>query len=299
MTVDVEDYFHVEAFRKSIGKDRWEEYPIRVEDSTLRILDLFDSFEVKATFYTLGWVAHKRPKLVEEIARRGHEVGCHSYWHRMIYTLTPEEFRTDTLEATKVLEDVVGRPITTYRAPCYSVTPRSTWALEILADAGYEIDSSVFPVKHDLYGFPGFSRFPVRAKLPSGRTMIEVPMSTLRHAGCNLPGPGGGYLRIFPSMYSRHALKQLNLREKRPGVVYLHPWEVDPDQPRMQGGWKSRLRHYTGLRSMERKLTGLLERFAFVPMSTLVERYPPDSEFVVPAADSPDDEAERSEGTPD
>ncbi len=282
MTVDVEDYFQVEAFRTSVGKERWDEYPVRVEDSTRRILDLFDRYEVKGTFFTLGWVAAKCPSLVEEIARRGHEVGCHSYWHRMVYTLTPDEFRQDTADATRALEDVVGQPIRSYRAPCYSVTPKSTWALEILAELGYEIDSSVFPVKHDMYGFDGFPRFAVTARLPSGGSIVEVPMSTVRHFGMNFPGAGGGYLRIFPSFYSRHALRRVNETERQPGVVYLHPWEVDPEQPRLPGGLKSRLRHYTGLRSMERKLEGLLKTFRFAPLSEIVERYPPQGEFVVP-----------------
>ena len=282
MTVDVEDYFQVEAFRTSVGKERWDEYPVRVEDSTRRILDLFDRYEVKGTFFTLGWVAAKCPSLVEEIARRGHEVGCHSYWHGMVYTLTPDEFRQDTADATRALEDVVGQPIRSYRAPCYSVTPKSTWALEILAELGYEIDSSVFPIRHDIYGFDGFPRFAVNARLASGADIIEFPMTTVRKFGRNLPGPGGGYLRIFPSFYSRRALEHVHRVDRQPGVVYLHPWELDPLQPRLHGPLKSRLRHYTGLRSTERKLEKLLTRFRFGTMSEVLKLYPPQRSFEVP-----------------
>jgi len=283
LTVDVEDYFHVEAFRAVVDCRRWDEYELRVEASTRRLLELFDRHEVRATFFVLAWVARKCPGLVAEIAARGHEIGCHSYWHRLIYTLTPDEFLEDTREATKVLEDTAGRKIVAYRAPSYSVTPRSTWALDILGELGYTIDSSVFPVRHDLYGFPGFPRFAVNARLPGGGDIVEFPMTTLRRFGANLPGPGGGYLRIFPSIYSRHALRRVNEVERQPGVVYLHPWEVDPEQPRLPGRLKSRLRHYTGLASMERKLEALLERFRFAPMGEVLERYPPRAAYTVPA----------------
>jgi polysaccharide deacetylase family protein (PEP-CTERM system associated) len=284
LTVDVEDYFHVEAFRSVVGRENWDDYELRVESSTLRILDLFDRHDVKATFFTLGWVARKCPRIVEEIVQRGHELGCHSYWHRMIYTLTPDEFRADTEEATRVLEDIGGVPVRAYRAPCYSVTPRSTWALDVLAELGYTLDSSVFPVRHDLYGFDGFPRFPVNAQLPGGSEIVEFPMTTVRKLGQNLPGPGGGYLRIFPSYYSRRALAHVHRVERQPGVVYLHPWEVDPDQPRIRGPLKSRLRHYTGLRSMERKLEALLTRFRFATMSEVLAKYPPQQSFEVPAS---------------
>jgi len=284
MTVDVEDYFHVEAFRRVVDKSTWETRELRVEASTRKVLDLFDRYDVKATFFTLGWVAEKCPALVRDIVDRGHELGCHSYWHRMIYTLSPEEFREDTDRATKILEDTSGQAVKLYRAPCYSITPKSVWAFEILGELGYEIDSSVFPIRHDLYGFAGFPRFPVKVTLRGGCELVECPMTTLRRFGANLPGPGGGYLRIFPSIYSRSTLSRTHRVEKQPGCVYFHPWEVDPDQPRLSGPLKSRLRHYTGLASMERKLEALLERFRFAPMGEVLATHAPKERFEVPAS---------------
>ncbi len=282
LTVDVEDYFQVEAFRSVIGQENWGRYDLRVESSTMRVLDLFDRHDVKGTFFTLGWIAHRCPRLVKEIVHRGHEIGCHSYWHRLIYTLTPDEFRADTEKAIHVIEDVAGVPVRAYRAPCYSITPHSAWALDVLGELGFTIDSSVFPIRHDIYGFDGFPRFAVNARLASGADIIEFPMTTVRKFGRNLPGPGGGYLRIFPSFYSRRALEHVHRVDRQPGVVYLHPWELDPLQPRLHGPLKSRLRHYTGLRSTERKLEKLLTRFRFGTMSEVLKLYPPQRSFEVP-----------------
>lgn len=279
LTVDVEDYFHVEAFRSVVDSRKWDEFPLRVDGNTRRILDLFDRHGVHATFFILGWVAERCPDLVREIASRGHEIGCHSYWHRLIYTLDRDEFRRDTEEATRRLEDLSGGPVRSYRAPSYSVVPRSTWALEILADLGYEVDSSIFPIRHDIYGYPSFPRFPVRVELPGDRTITEVPMSTWRRCGMQLPGPGGGYLRIFPLAYARAALRQLNRREGRSGVIYLHPWEIDPDQPRIRARARSRFRHYTGLARMERKLDRLLGEFPMGPLGEVLKAAPPADDF--------------------
>ena len=278
LTVDVEDYFQVEAFRSVVGHEKWDNYRLRVEDNTYRILDLFDQLGVKATFFTLGWIAHKKPRLIEELVKRGHEVGCHSYWHRLIYSLKKDEFRDDTERATRYLEDATGKPVRLYRAPTYSVVPRSAWALEILADLGYEVDSSIFPIRHDYYGFRSFPRFPVRTLLPGGKQIVEFPMSTMRIGGANFPGAGGGYLRILPLAYSLRVLRRLNYRERRPGVVYFHPWEVDPDQLRLQARWRSKIRHYTGLKKMEAKLRILLKKFSFAPMTEVLNRYPPRDE---------------------
>ena len=287
MTVDVEDYFHVEAFSAQVSRRRWDRYPLRVENNTYRLLDLFDEFKVKATFFTLGWVARKCPHLVEDIVRRGHELGCHSFWHRIVYNLSPDEFRRDTDEATKALEDAGQTRVHGYRAPSFSITKRSLWALEALADAGYSYDSSIFPMRHDVYGFPEFPRAAVNvewaAHARGGDNMenatagiLEFPPCTVRFLGMNLPGVGGGYLRLLPLRYSLWALSRLERRERRPGTVYLHPWELDPDQPRIRGPWRSRLRHYTGLGSTETRLRVLLERFRFESMGEVLIQFPPE-----------------------
>ncbi len=287
MTVDVEDYFHVEAFSREIDRRHWDSYPLRVERNTYRLLDLFDTFEVKATFFTLGWVARRCPRLVEEIVKRGHELACHSFWHRLVYDLDPEEFRRDTEDATRAIEDAGRMRPRGYRAPSFSITKRSLWALEVLADAGYAYDSSIFPIRHDVYGFPAFPRFPVTVQWSDGASepsakdaapsIVEFSPCTVRLFGNNLPGPGGGYLRIFPLRYSTWALSRLERHDRRPGSVYLHPWEIGPEQPRMPGRLKSRLRHYTGLARTEDRLRTLMRRFRFAPMGKVLEQYPPDA----------------------
>ena len=277
MTVDVEDYFHVEAFAKVVSRDRWDDFPLRVEASTLRILDLFDRHGVKGTFFVLGWVAKKLPRLVGEISRRGHEIGCHSFWHRLIYNLKPEEFRSDLREATKVIEDAAQTKLRGFRAPSYSVTKRSLWALDVLAEEGYTYDSSIFPIRHDIYGFPEFPRFPVKVELGSGSTITEFPPSTVHVLGRNLPGPGGGYLRIFPLRYALWALGRIQSVDCKPGTVYIHPWEVDPEQPRIRSPLKSRLRHYTNLRRTEARLDRILASFPFAPMASVLEAHPPEA----------------------
>ena len=285
MTVDVEDYFHVEAFSAQISRQRWDDYPLRVESNTYRLLDLFDECGVKATFFTLGWVAYKCPHLVAEVVRRGHELACHSFWHRLVYNLGPEEFRHDTEEASKALEDAGQTEVSGYRAPSFSITKRSLWALEVLAEEGYSYDSSIFPIRHDVYGFPEFPRHAVSVqwtgddgkgeKPGTATSIVEFPPCTVRVLGTNFPGPGGAYLRLLPLHYSLWVLGRLERRERRPGTVYVHPWELDPDQPRIQGRLKSRLRHYTGLKSTEHRLRALLKRYRFAPMKTVLAQFPP------------------------
>jgi polysaccharide deacetylase family protein (PEP-CTERM system associated) len=276
LTVDVEDYFHVEAFSSTVPRTSWDGFHLRVEESTRRILDLFDRHGVKATFFVLGWVARKRPRLVAEIAGRGHEIGCHSFWHRLVYRLTPEEFRADLREATCAIEDAAGMKLRGYRAPTYSITACSLWALEILAEEGYAYDSSIFPVRHDVYGMPSFPRLPTELNLGQRRTIIEFPPSTVRVFGLNLPGPGGGYLRILPFWYSLWALGRIRRERTMPGAVYVHPWELDPEQPRVAAPLRSRLRHYTGLRRTARRLESLLRRFRFAPMGQVLQSNPPE-----------------------
>jgi polysaccharide deacetylase family protein (PEP-CTERM system associated) len=256
-SVDVEDYFQVEAFADIVQSSQWDTYPSRVVENTRRVLDLFDECGVKGTFFILGWVAERNPDLVKEIVRRGHEPACHSYWHRVIYRLTPQEFREDTQRAKDVIEQIAGEKIHGYRAPNFSITARSAWAPEILAELGFTYDSSVFPVHHDVYGVPGAPQVPFLLETKSG-TLVEYPMTTFRVGNSpNLPVGGGGYLRIFPYWYTRAGVRRV-WKEGRPVVSYIHPWEFDPEQPRLPGRWKSRLRHYTNLNKTASRLKDLM-----------------------------------------
>ena len=262
ISVDVEDYFQVEAFSDIVDRKSWDQYPSRVEGNTKRILDLLDESGVKGTFFILGWVAERYPNLVREIVSRGHEPACHSYWHRMIYKLEPEEFREDTLRAKSVIEQAAGSPVYGYRAPSFSIVTRSLWALEILAECGFTYDSSIFPIHHDTYGIPGAPRAPFRIDTPAG-PVVECPMSTFRMLGKqNLPVGGGGYLRMLPFWYTRLGCRRLQ-SQRVPLVVYIHPWEIDPDQPRLPGRAKSMLRHYTNLKKTAGRLSRLLQSGEF------------------------------------
>ena len=262
ISVDVEDYFHVEAFADIIDRAQWDNYAPRVEDNTRRMLDLLDSCGVKGTFFVLGWVAERNPALVREIVARGHEPACHSYWHRLIFKLDPQEFREDTLRAKTVIEQAAGVPVHGYRAPSFSITARSWWALDILAECGFTFDSSIFPIHHDIYGMPDAPRAPFSVETPSGR-ITEFPMTTFRLFGSqNLPVGGGGYLRMLPLWYTRMGFQRVRT-ENRPMIVYVHPWEIDPLQPRLTGSWKSRLRHYTNLNQMAGRLRSLLQLGSF------------------------------------
>lgn len=265
LTIDVEDYFQVAAFDKIIQPERWSGYVSRVERNTGRILDLLDEHGVKGTFFIVGWTAEQYPNMVREIAKRGHEIGCHSYKHQKIYQLTPQEFHQDTKKAKDILEEITGRQITGYRAPTYSITKKSLWALDILQSLGFTWDSSVFPVVHDNYGIPDSPRF--RYKWPE-HDLVEYPISTALLLGYNIPVAGGGYFRIFPYWFTKLALRTINIREQQPFIFYLHPWEVDPDQPRiLNAGWKSRFRHYCNLEKTESRLNNLLHDFNFGPIT--------------------------------
>jgi polysaccharide deacetylase family protein (PEP-CTERM system associated) len=264
LSVDVEDYFQVEAFTDTVKSSDWDTYPSRVEANTHRVLDLFDKCDVKGTFFILGWVAERKPHLVRAIVERGHEPACHSYWHRLIYKLTPSEFKEDTRRAKEVIEQAAGQPIYGYRAPSFSITARSSWAPEVLASLGFTYDSSVFPVRHDVYGVPDAPRKPFLLDTPSG-PLMEYPMTTFRlGSGPNMPVAGGGYLRIFPYWYTKAGVRRA-WREGLPVISYVHPWEFDPDQPRMQGRLKSRLRHYTNLHKTAGRLKHLIELGGFGP----------------------------------
>lgn len=271
LTVDVEDYFHVAAFARHIDPAIWDHFPLRVEHNTHRLLDLFAGREVCATFFVLGWVAERCPGLVRTIADQGHEVACHGYSHQLIYGQTPAVFRTETIRAKECLEDQAQRPVLGYRAASYSITQRSLWALDILAELGFVYDSSIFPVHHDRYGIPGSPRWPYRLHTSSGGSLIEFPPSTLAAGGHRLPVAGGGYFRIYPYRLTRFALSRINRVEGQPFIFYLHPWEIDPEQPRIRAGRLSTFRHYTNLSRCEARLHQLLWDFRFAPAKDVLE----------------------------
>jgi polysaccharide deacetylase family protein (PEP-CTERM system associated) len=270
LSVDVEDYFQVEAFAGSVGRDSWNRWPSRVVANMQRVLDLFDEYNAKATFFFVGWVAEHFPHLVRDVQSRGHELACHSYWHRTVYSLSPDEFRTDTRQAKKVIEDAAGVEVRGYRAPSWSITNSCLWALDILAEEGFTYDSSIYPIHHDLYGVPGAKRFPYTHTCGNGLELREFPPATLRFAGANFPVAGGGYLRIFPSAFTEHAFRIFEKNYREQVVVYLHPWELDPEQPRIHGPLKSRLRHYTSLGRMRDKVSAVLDRHRFQRFSDVM-----------------------------
>ena len=262
-TVDVEDYFQVTAFEQQVRRRDWGDYESRVVGSTKRMLKLLNDCQVPATFFVLGWVAERFPQLVRDIHRAGHEVGSHSYWHRMIYDLTAEQFREDLLHSRDVLEQIIGESVTAYRAPSFSITSTTLWALDILAAEGFTSDSSIYPIYHDRYGIPKAKPFLHQVTTDYGE-LWEFPASVVRLSGMNVPVSGGGYFRLYPLPFSVHALASINRRQSRPFMFYTHPWEIDPNQPRLSAGsWMSRRRHCLGLHSTERKLRGLLSRFRF------------------------------------
>lgn len=266
ITIDVEDYFQVNAFARNIKPEEWDTFPLRVENNTMRILDLLDEFSLRGTFFVLGWIAERVPSLVKAIHRRGHEIACHGYGHQLINRLTRQEFRSDVSKAKMIIEDICGERVCGYRAPSYSITKKTLWALEILVEEGFTYDSSIFPIIHDVYGIPGGRRFPHEISTHSG-VIQEFPISTfsLGMGGWNtqLPIAGGGYLRLIPAGVVGWAIHSINNREKQPVIVYFHPWEIDPDQPRIQTGLKSRFRHYLNLDRMELKIRHLLKHLRF------------------------------------
>jgi len=266
LSVDVEDYYHVEAFADRITPAMWPQLPRRVADNTRRVLELLERSGAKATFFVLGWVAEREPGMVREILSAGHELGCHSYLHQRIWRLTPDEFRDDTRRALAAIEDAAGQKVLGYRAPSFSIVPKSLWAVDILAQEGFLYDSSVFPIRHDLYGMPDAPRFPFRWQCGQGRSIFEIPPTTVRVMNCNLPAGGGGHLRILPMAYTRWALRRTRQQDGEPITVYFHPWEIDPGQPRLAGKWKSMFRHYFNLSRMEGRLCELLTQGSFVPL---------------------------------
>ncbi len=258
MSVDVEDYFQVSAFEPHVSRDEWEDWPLRVRDNTVRLLELFEQKGARATFFTLGWIAEKEPALVRDIVAAGHEVASHGWSHRRVTSQKPDEFRADVRRTRLLLEDIAGQPVVGYRAASYSVTLDTLWALDILGEEGYRYSSSICPIRHDHYGIPEFPRFACRLAEDG---ILEVPVTTTVVAGRNIPCGGGGWFRLAPYAYSRWALRRVN-RECQPAVFYLHPWEIDPGQPRVEGlSARTRFRHYLNLRLTQPRLERLLDDF--------------------------------------
>ena len=266
MTVDVEDYFHVAAFARDISPDDWDKIESRVERNTKKILDIFAIKNLKATFFVLGWVAERYPELVRSIVGNGHEIACHGYSHQLVYEQTPKVFREETLRAKNILEDITGSRVCGYRAASYSITDKSKWALDILSEIGFIYDSSIFPVHHDRYGMPGTPKQPHALKISNGMSLVEFPLSTIKLFGCVLPVAGGGYFRLYPYWFTQYALNKIN-SGKESFVFYLHPWEVDPEQPRIKTNLISRFRHYNNLDKCEDRLNELIKDFKFETMS--------------------------------
>jgi polysaccharide deacetylase family protein (PEP-CTERM system associated) len=261
MTVDVEDWFQVQAFARCIPRSAWEGLERRVEANTERILATFARHGVRATFFALGWVAERHPALIRRIVAEGHELGSHGHGHELVHEIGEAAFRADIRRAKAALEDAGGVAVRGYRAPTFSIGPHTPWAHRILAEEGYTYSSSVFPVRHDLYGAPDAPRLPHRPH-PDG--VLELPMTTLRAGGRNLPCAGGGWFRLVPYPLFRAGLRRVNGREGQRGIFYFHPWEVDPAQPRpREAALLSRFRHYTGLSSMMARLEALLRDFAW------------------------------------
>jgi len=268
MTVDVEDYFHVAAFAKVIKPENWEHWPSRVEANTDRLLQLFDDHQLKITFFILGWVAERYPRLVERIAAQGHEIASHGYSHRLIYTQSPEEFYAETAKSKAILENLVQQPINGYRAASYSITRRSLWALDILAELEFTWDSSIFPTRHDNYGIPGSPEEPYRIITHSGASLTEFPLTTAKVLGQAVPAAGGGYFRQYPYTLSRWLFRRASDNQRKPQIFYLHPWEIDPDQPRIpNASWFSRFRHYTNLNLCLPRLERMIGDFSFGTVS--------------------------------
>ncbi len=259
VSIDVEEYFHVEAARHAVGRDQWDAWPSRVEGNVDRLLALFERCGQRGTFFILGHVAQRRPGLVRRIADAGHEVASHGTHHDRLHRLTPDTFREDLLTSKRLLEDLTGQPVLGYRAPTFSVTRQTAWAIDVLAESGFTYDASIFPVRHPWYGVIDAPLEPFWCKTQSGQKILEVPPLVWRAAGRNLAVAGGGYFRLLPLGLMKRGLRQA-AKEQRPAILYFHPWEFDPDMPRMPLSFTGRLRTYTGLRTAERKLEGIMRQ---------------------------------------
>jgi len=266
LTVDVEDYFHVSAFEKAIDKADWNNLELRVEANTYRLLELFEQKQAKCTFFTLGWVAERCPNLIKAIVDQGHELASHGFAHQRATEMTPEQFLADVSKSKQVLEDVSGQAIIGYRAPSFSINDNNIWVYESLVELGFEYSSSTYPIEHDLYGVPDWPRF----KYHRDEGIIEIPVPTVRKDGRNTGIGGGGYFRLYPYWLSKRRIDNYLKTEQQPYSFYFHPWEIDPEQPRVAGASvKSRLRHYLNLSRMEGKVVRLLEDYQWDTMKSV------------------------------
>lgn len=260
LTVDVEDYFQVSAMAPHIARSSWDSQPCRVERNVQRLLEMFSQRRARATFFTLGWVAERYPQLVRDIVANGHELASHGYGHERVSDLNPVDFAQDVRRARSLLEDIGGQTVRGYRAPSFSIGRQNLWAFDVLLEAGYTYSSSVYPVQHDHYGMPDAPRFPYAVR-PG---LTEIPITTTQFMGRNLPAGGGGYFRLAPYKLSRWALRRVNMIDRRPAIFYMHPWEIDPGQPRVAGtSLKTRFRHYVNLSRTESRLDQLLADFSW------------------------------------
>jgi polysaccharide deacetylase family protein (PEP-CTERM system associated) len=268
MTIDVEDYFQVSAFEPYINKSKWDSIEHRVERNTQKILEMLAERNVKATFFTLAWVAQRYPQLIRAIVEQKHELACHGFDHTRVIEQTPEQFRQDIRLSKNILQDIGGAEVIGYRAASYSINVQNLWAHDIMAEEGFLYSSSIYPVKHDLYGIPDASRFSY-APLPDNQRFLEVPISTIRLGNKNLPCGGGGFFRLYPYAFSKWAYTQIN-HEGQSGIFYFHPWEIDPKQPVQQNlKFKTKFRHYLNLHRMEDRLTRLLTDFRWNTMQSV------------------------------
>lgn len=263
LTIDVEDYFQVSAFENIVRFQDWPRYESRIERNTHKLLSLVAEKEIKVTFFVLGWVAEHYPQLVKEIYQEGHEIACHGYSHKLIYQQTKNGFREDVRKAKGILEGLTGDKVIGYRAPSFSIIEDTMWAFDVLIEEGFEYDSSIFPIRHDRYGMANWERFSHWIKRDGYGAIREFPLSTIQLFGINIPMAGGGYFRLFPYWLIRWSLQKINQQERQPFIFYLHPWEIDPEQPRLPAGYISRFRHYVNLAGTEKKLRKLLSTFTF------------------------------------
>jgi polysaccharide deacetylase family protein (PEP-CTERM system associated) len=268
MTVDVEDYFHVAAFNKVIKQEDWAQWPCRVEANTQKLLQVFADADIKITFFILGWVAERYPELVKTIRAQGHEIASHGYSHQLVYNQDPQVFRDETAKSKQILEDLGQAPVVGYRAASYSITRKSLWALDTLAELGFTWDSSIFPTRHDNYGIPGSPEEPYKIITTNGSTLTEFPLTTAKVFGQSVPAAGGGYFRQYPYALSRWLFARASLNQTKPQIFYLHPWEIDPDQPRVpNASWFSNFRHYTNLSRCLPRLERMIDDFKFGTIS--------------------------------
>lgn len=268
LTIDVEDYFQVANFQRIIKPSEWDNFVPRIVGNAEKIVEILSETDTKATFFILGWIANKFPKLVKKIHQSGHEVASHGFMHQLIHRQSKDKFRKDIRRAKQIIEDIIEEPVTGYRAPSFSITKESLWAIDVLVEEGYKYDSSISPIYHDKGGLPKAKRYPYKIS-KNGSCMWEIPISTLKIFGHNIPFSGGGYFRLLPYGLIKRGIKNIN-KENKPVIVYLHPWELDPDQPRINAGVLNNFRHYVNISKTENKLKQLLKDFKFTTINEYI-----------------------------